>query len=69
VLGDVICPIAKLILHLVASFQQRIKSFCAAKPAQKLGWPTRAGPLLVGTYGIGGGRGATRSTWLARILS
>jgi len=25
---------------------KRIKSFCAAKPAQKLGWPTRARRLL-----------------------
>jgi hypothetical protein len=31
---------------------KRIKSFCAAKPAQKLGWPTRAGRVLAGTaYG------------------
>ena len=31
---------------------KRIKSFCAAKPAQKLGWPTRPGCVLAGTaYG------------------
>src|SRR5215831_958092 len=37
---------------------ERIKSFCAAKPAQKLGWPTRARRFVGGrTYmEISGGR-------------
>src|SRR5215831_1560397 len=40
------------------SRMERIKSFCAAKPAQKLGWPTRARRFVGGrTYmEISGGR-------------
>jgi hypothetical protein len=44
--------------RLMADPSQGIKSFCAAKPAQKLGWATRAEGLFgVRTYmEISGGR-------------